>query len=99
MAGSRGAEEVSAASPPRGNSQDERMTRAGDFSHVPIIDVRPLVEGGPSQSAVAAQIGEACRQSGFFYVVGHGVDEHLQQRLRELSRRFFAQDVETKMRV
>jgi len=44
-------------------------------------------------------VGEACRESGFFYVVGHGVDEALQTRLREQSRAFFDQDVESKMRV
>ena len=68
------------------------MSQARDFSQIPIIDVRALVAGGAGQDAVAAQLGEACRESGFFYVVGHGVDEKLLQRLYELSRRFFAQD-------
>ena len=58
-----------------------------------------LVAGGPSQRAVAERLGEACRESGFFYVVGHGVDEALQARLRDLSREFFAQDLETKLRI
>jgi isopenicillin N synthase-like dioxygenase len=31
-----------------------------------------------------------------FYVVGHGIDEALQQRLEHLSCQFFAQDVATK---
>jgi isopenicillin N synthase-like dioxygenase len=57
------------------------------------------VARGPGRRAVAAQIGEACRESGFFYAVGHGVDEGLQQRLREQSRRFFAHDLETKRRI
>ncbi|HEU0199053.1 MAG TPA: 2-oxoglutarate and iron-dependent oxygenase domain-containing protein [Burkholderiaceae bacterium] len=73
-----------------------------DFSHIPIIDVRDLIEGRSSrtqQRAVAAQIGAACRESGFFYVVGHGVDQGLQQRLRDSSQRFFAQDVAMKMRI
>src|SRR5262249_16100992 len=73
------------------------MARVSDFSHIPIIDVSELVAGGPSRQAVAERLGEACRESGFFYVVGHGVDEALQGRLRALSRRFFAQDVGTKM--
>lgn len=75
------------------------MKPAQDFSHVPIIDVSDLVAGGPGQGEVAARLGQACRESGFFYVVGHGVDEGLQTRLRDLSREFFAQDVETKMRI
>jgi isopenicillin N synthase-like dioxygenase len=75
------------------------MAPARDFSYIPIIDVRELVAGAPGKRAVAALIGEACRASGFFYVVGHGVEEELQRRLKQLSREFFALDVETKMRI
>ena len=73
------------------------MGRAGDFSHIPIVDVGPLVAGGPGARAVGERLGEACRESGFFYVVGHGVDEALQRRLRDLSREFFARDLATKL--
>lgn len=75
------------------------MSRAQDFSHIPIIDVGDLAAGAMAQRAVAARIGEACRASGFFYCVGHGVDEGLMQRLQELSGQFFAQDLDAKMRV
>ena len=75
------------------------MRQAQEFSHVPIIDVSELVDGTPGRWAGAAQLGQACRESGFFYVVGHGVDEGLQRRLRELSREFFAQDVDTKLQI
>jgi isopenicillin N synthase-like dioxygenase len=72
---------------------------AREFSEIPVIDVRELVTGGPGRFAVAAQLGAACRESGFFYAVNHGVDESLQKRLAEESRRFFAQDLETKLRI
>ena len=75
------------------------MGRASDFSHIPIIDVSDLVAGRRSQQAVADRLGEACRESGFFYIVGHGVDDTLQTRLRDLSRAFFAQDLETKLAI
>ena len=48
---------------------------------------------------MAARIGQACRDCGFFYAVGHGVNEDLQRRLEEVSRRFFAQDLETKLEI
>lgn len=48
---------------------------------------------------MAAQIGAACREVGFFYIVGHGVDVLLQQRLESLSQEFFAQEVATKMEI
>ncbi|MGH7947466.1 MAG: isopenicillin N synthase family dioxygenase [Opitutaceae bacterium] len=66
---------------------------------IPIIDVAPLVRGAGDARAVAAEIGAACREAGFFYIVGHGVDEDLQQRLEEVSRRFFALDLETKLQI
>jgi isopenicillin N synthase-like dioxygenase len=75
------------------------MGRASEFSHIPIIDVSDLVAGRSSQGAVARRLGEACRESGFFYAVGHGVVETLQARLRNLSRAFFAQDLETKLQI
>jgi isopenicillin N synthase-like dioxygenase len=44
-----------------------------DFSHIPIIDVSALVTGTDGRYDVAAHIGKACRESAFFYIVGHGV--------------------------
>ena len=68
-------------------------------SELPIIDVAPLVAGAGDQEGVAAAMGKACRENGFFYVIGHGVGEDLNRRLEELSHRFFAQDVETKLEI
>ncbi|WP_341529762.1 2-oxoglutarate and iron-dependent oxygenase domain-containing protein [Nostoc sp. UHCC 0302] len=70
-----------------------------EFTHVPIIDIQALVFGEGDRNIVATQIGQACRECGFFYIVGHGVDEELQQRLERLSRQFFAQDLETKLKI
>ncbi|MFE8601477.1 2-oxoglutarate and iron-dependent oxygenase domain-containing protein [Archangium violaceum] len=72
------------------------------FEQVPVIDVRALVDSSSTlaeRQAVAEQMGAACRQSGFFYVVGHGVDEALQRRLETASRRFFALPVEEKLAI
>lgn len=66
---------------------------------VPVIDVGPLVRGAPERARVASEIGAACRDCGFFYVVGHGVDEELCRRLEALSRQFFAQSEPEKMRI
>jgi isopenicillin N synthase-like dioxygenase len=69
------------------------------MTDLPIIHVGPLVTGEGDQRAVAEEIGRACRESGFFYIVDHGVDEALQARLISLSRQFFAQDLDTKLRI
>src|SRR5262245_58719421 len=75
------------------------MSQARDFSQVPIIDIGGLSGSVADRQAVAARLGEACRESGFFYAVGHGVDEGLQRRLQELSRQFFAQDLDAKLSI
>lgn len=77
------------------------------FLHIPIIDIAPLIarkdnsftEMVGDRHAVAAQIRQACRETGFFYIIGHGVDEQLQRRLEQLSRKFFAQDIVTKLEI
>jgi isopenicillin N synthase-like dioxygenase len=70
-----------------------------DFSHIPVIDISDLTPGAPGQRSTAAAIGRACRESGFFYIAGHGVEEALQTRLASLSREFFAQDLESKLEI
>ncbi len=60
---------------------------------VPVIDVAGLRGDRKARVRVAEAIGDACREHGFFYVVGHGVDSELMQRLQDLSRAFFARSV------
>ena len=71
-----------------------------EFSEVPIIDISPLVsQTSNSSDVIADQIRQALQDYGFFYIVGHGVDEQLQKQLEDISQQFFAQDVETKLRI
>src|SRR5688500_16156431 len=78
---------------------NDQSSSGADFSRVPVIDIGPLVAHTPAQHDVAEQIGQVCRESGFFYIVGHGVDEELCLRLERLSRQFFAQDEAAKMQI
>jgi isopenicillin N synthase-like dioxygenase len=66
---------------------------------IPVVDISALIHGTEDRHEAAAKIGQACRDSGFFYIIGHGVDEHLQRRLEEISRQFFAQDLATKLEI
>jgi isopenicillin N synthase-like dioxygenase len=66
---------------------------------VPLIDVGALVARSGDRARAAEEIGRACREHGFFYVAGHHVDEGLQRGLEQHSRRFFAQDLATKMEI
>jgi isopenicillin N synthase-like dioxygenase len=65
---------------------------------LPVIDVSSFVTVG-DRSRTAEAIRDACRQAGFFYIVGHGVDDALQGRLESLSRQFFAEPLEKKLAI
>ncbi len=58
---------------------------------LPIIDMAPLFgRDTAARSGVATRIEAACRDSGFFYAIGHGVGDGVLARLDAASRRFFA---------
>lgn len=72
---------------------------SSDAPSLPVIDIHALVSRSAGRDQVAAAIDRACREHGFFYVVGHGVDEALQVRLERLSRRFFDLDLARKLAI
>lgn len=58
---------------------------------VPVIDLSPYKEGTPEgKAAVAAKIGQACRDIGFLVVSGHGISEELIRKTHAISAEFFA---------
>jgi isopenicillin N synthase-like dioxygenase len=67
--------------------------------NIPVVDLTGFEDVTGAADRVAAEIGEACRNAGFFYVVGHGVDQALQQRLEAVSRAFFAQETSKKLEI
>jgi isopenicillin N synthase-like dioxygenase len=60
------------------------------MSEIPIIDVGPLCARAAGADEVARAIGSACRETGFFYVTGHGVGSALVRSVFEHARAFFA---------
>ena len=67
--------------------------------HIPVVDISALISGSEDRHRVAAALGQACRDFGFFYVTGHGIDEHLQRQLEVVSEQFFRQEIETKLEI
>lgn len=65
-------------------------------NHIPIIDIGELVANSSKKFDIAKQINSACREYGFFYVTGHGVCKSLEDKLEEVSRKFFSQSVKVK---
>lgn len=65
------------------------------MDRLPIIDVSPERRARDA-SGIAAEIDRACRDTGFFYVEGHGVPAALTARVETLAREFFALDDDAK---
>lgn len=67
---------------------------------IPIIDIAPFFDGDEAvRRAVATEIDAACCETGFFAIVGHGVDETLLARTRQMAEAFFALPTEEKLKV
>lgn len=65
---------------------------------IPVIDVAPLLAGARSvRAAVGRQLDVACREAGFFYISGHGVDARLISRAFAAAGRFFALPLDAKL--
>jgi isopenicillin N synthase-like dioxygenase len=77
------------------------MAGSSGSSGLPVIDVAPLAGDavGAAGAAAATQIGQACREHGFFYVTGHGVPTGLLGELAAASAEFFALPVAGKMEI
>ncbi|CAF0749496.1 unnamed protein product [Brachionus calyciflorus] len=65
---------------------------------IPIIDVSAFVNNTENKTEVAEQINRACREVGFFYIIGHGIDVNLQLKLEEISKKFFELPLESKLK-
>lgn len=79
-----------------------QSTVSATGKQLPVIDVSSLLQEGVgevSELSAAEQIGKACRDVGFFYIVGHGISDDLCHRLEQLSREFFALDEAEKMKI
>jgi isopenicillin N synthase-like dioxygenase len=67
-------------------------------STLPVIDVSALYSNRlEDRQRLAAEMGRAARENGFFYVKGHGVPRELRQRLVTQAKALFALPLERKM--
>ena len=66
---------------------------------VPMIDLSPWFgDSERGQRAVAGQVDEALRTSGFLLITGHGVPDEARARTRAVAREFFALPAAVKAR-
>ncbi|MBH3338009.1 2OG-Fe(II) oxygenase [Pseudomonas mendocina] len=67
---------------------------------LPIIDIAPLyADDASAWPAVAEQIDRACRDWGFFYIVGHPISAERIDALLGAAKTFFAQPAEEKLKI
>ncbi|SMF19310.1 Isopenicillin N synthase [Tistlia consotensis] len=67
---------------------------------VPVIDFGRFLAGGPEdRRETARQIGEACRNIGFFYLVNHGIPQETLDAVFAEAKRFFALPPERKAEI
>jgi isopenicillin N synthase-like dioxygenase len=70
-----------------------------ELSDVPVIDIKPYLEGDPaSKSFVANSIDCACREIGFFIITGHPVRAAVIEQLWAVSSDFFNLPLDVKMK-
>ncbi|MEU5214582.1 2-oxoglutarate and iron-dependent oxygenase domain-containing protein [Streptomyces sp. NPDC020807] len=77
-------------------------TAAQAFQEVPVISIAALVTPDPEPEELrktVEQIGQACRDVGFFYIKDHGVTAEDSAAMFRASREFFALPLEEKMKI
>ncbi|KAG0473964.1 hypothetical protein HPP92_015821 [Vanilla planifolia] len=85
----------------------QENSMGSDFQAIPIIDVGPLLSKCDNPSMfedrgvlkVVRQLDEACRETGFFYVKGHGIPDSLVKEVKDLTRKFFDLPYEEKAKI
>ncbi|WP_224814019.1 isopenicillin N synthase family oxygenase [Hasllibacter sp. MH4015] len=60
-----------------------------DFNEIPVLDIAPLINGDDT-TALATAFAKAYGETGFAYIIGHGIDPDLRAAIFEASKRFHA---------
>ncbi|WP_158970901.1 isopenicillin N synthase family oxygenase [Paraglaciecola sp. L3A3] len=68
------------------------------FQQLPIVDISLLSSADLSErKKVAEQLGKAASEVGFLYITGHGISADIINRLKDKTREYFLQPLDTKM--
>jgi isopenicillin N synthase-like dioxygenase len=82
------------------SADDVAAAAAVEAQSLPIIDFAPFLGGNPDdRSATAHAIAQACRDTGFFYLTGHGVPSDLIDAMFAQSRAFYGLPIEERRSV
>jgi len=75
------------------------MSAVGQSEVLPTLDLRRSDAGGPERAAFLSELRSAAGGVGFFYLIGHGLDDKLIQDALSISRRFFALPEQDKLAI
>ncbi len=75
---------------------ETRTADTADGFTVPVIDIAATLAAGRPVGDVVEQVDVACREVGFFAVVGHGIDSALRAAVLDRAVEFFALPLEDK---
>ncbi|KAL3649470.1 Protein DOWNY MILDEW RESISTANCE 6 [Castilleja foliolosa] len=78
----------------RPESDRPKLSDVSECDDVPIIDL-----GCQDRSLIIKQIGDACRDYGFFQVINHGVSKVIVDEIKRVAHEFFSLSVEEKMKL
>lgn len=78
--------------------KNSNFGRAKQQNTIPIIDISGAISGDDI-THIAELIYQAATDHGFFYIRGHGIDQHLIDQTFTVSRDFFAQPIPTKEQI
>ena len=65
---------------------------------LPVIDLGTMAAGRSAREVAARQLDDACANAGFFYIIGHGIEPALLDRLFTVTRQFFELPIDVKLR-
>jgi isopenicillin N synthase-like dioxygenase len=68
---------------------------------IPTIDIAPYLKdpSSPEAQRIIAEVRDACMNTGFFSLVGHGISKELQERVFNASKVFFALPLDEKRKM
>ncbi|PPJ53662.1 hypothetical protein CBER1_00897 [Cercospora berteroae] len=76
---------------------DSRKTASTEPFKFPVIDIAKSFSSDiEDRKAVALEIRNACMNSGFFHITGHGISEETRNTILEAGKRFYALPLEKK---
>ncbi|KAG8391675.1 hypothetical protein BUALT_Bualt01G0212000 [Buddleja alternifolia] len=75
-------------------SERPKLSEVAELNNVFVIDL-----GCEDKSLIIKQIGNACREFGFFQVINHGVPKELVDKILRVAHEFFSSSVEEKMKL